>query len=84
MELKQDKSFHYWQFFAYNHQEELYDVISSMIKNYIELSLPQLVSEEIQRQLNNLHFNIETSFNGKSSRDLKNDVYKLILEELQK
>jgi len=40
-----DKSFRCWQWFSDNRQDELYQVISEMIKSKVEELLPQMLEE---------------------------------------
>ena len=76
MAIKQDNSFRYWLWFASNQQEELYEVISAMIKDKINELLPELVQEQMRQ----FSVDIKTTINGNNSADLKN----IIISELQR
>ena len=77
--------FHYWQWFAFNHQEELYEIIMSMIKDRIEELLPQLVEQYIREYVNNITIDIQTKLNGKSFElsGIKDDIERMIIDSLK-
>ena len=79
------KCFHYWQWFAFNHQEELYEVIMSMVKNYVEEAIPEFIEKYLREYINNLSFDIRTTLNGKSAdlTGLKEDIERIILESFK-
>ena len=62
-----DKSFRCWLWFASNRQEELYQVISEMIKSKVEELLPQLVKEELRQSIDNLPVSIKATINGNAA-----------------
>lgn len=67
-----------------NQKEELYEVITEMIKSKIEELLPQMVDELLRQKIDNLSFNIQTTINGKSSADIKDIVSDMIIKELSR
>ena len=81
MAIKQDNSFRFWFWFASNHQEELYEVISAMIKDKVEELLPQMVEDLLRQKIDNLSFNIQTTINGKSSASFKDIITEMIIKE---
>ena len=83
MGINQDNSFRYWQWFAENHQEEMYDVISAMINDKISQQLPQIVDEQLRQKVDNLSFNIQTTINGKSNADIKEIIKNMLIKEFQ-
>jgi uncharacterized protein (DUF111 family) len=83
MAIKQDNSFRCWLWFASNRQEELYEVISAMIKDKVEELLPQMVEELLRQKIDNLSFNIQTTINGKSSASFKDIITDMIIKEFQ-
>lgn len=76
MKLKNDNNFKYWFWFAENHLEELYDILSKMIDERIEEKLP----EKVQEQMRQFSVDIQTTINGKSSSDLRG----IIISELER
>lgn len=85
MENFKSNCFHYWQWFAFNHQEELYEVIMSMIKNYIEQELPALIEKYMREYFNNFTVSIQTTLNGKAVdlSDLKEEIKNVFLQSLK-
>ena len=78
------QSFNCWRWFSMNKQDELYEVISMMIKSKVEELLPQMVEEQLRQKVDNLSFNIQTTINGKSSADIKDIVSDMIIKELSR
>ena len=85
MKKLKSNSFHYWQWFAFQHQEELYEVIMSMIKNYVEEILPALIEKSIKEYVDKITVNVQTTLNGKAVdlSGLKEDIESLILSSLK-
>ena len=84
MKLNQDNSFKYWFWFASNKQEELFEVINSMIDNKVKELLPQLLDEQLRAKLDSFSFDIQTTINGKSSANIREEITKMIIRELSK
>ena len=74
-----------WLWFAMNQQEELYEVISAMIKDKISELLPQMIEEQLRQQIEKLSVNINTTINGKAATydSLNNAIYDMIKKELK-
>lgn len=84
MELKQDNSFKYWFWFASNKQEELFEVINSMIESKVKEFLPQLIDEYLRTKLDRFSFDIQTTINGKTSANIRDAITEMIVDELNK
>ena len=82
MEYYEGKYFKYWQWFVFNHQDELFDVIMAMMKDRIEELVPQLV----KKYMDEISIDIRTTLNGKSvSMDvIENEIRKEIIKSLSK
>lgn len=84
MKKIQSNNFYYWSWFEMNKQGELYYVIDAMIKDKLEQLLPQITEEILREKINNLSFNIQTTINGKNSKNLGESFAEMIVEELSK
>ena len=84
MAVDKAKQFRCWLWFSMNQKEELYEVITEMIKSKIEELLPQMLDEQLRQKVDNLSFNIQTTINGKSSADIKAIVSDMIIKELSR
>ena len=78
-----DNYFHYWQWFVSNHQDELYDVIMSMMKDRIEELLPPIIDRYLCENFSNFTVDIKTTINGRETTELKDVITDMILKELR-
>lgn len=83
MAANNGNQFRMWLWFSDNRQEELYEVISAMIKDKVEELLPQMVEGLLRQKIDNLSFNIQTTINGKSSASFKDIITDMIIKEFQ-
>ena len=76
------QNFNSWVWFALKNQEELYNVISSMIEDKIKDLVPQIVENCLRENKDSLIFDIQANINGRYSSDLKNIITEMILNEI--
>lgn len=85
MNSSNTNDFHYWQWFVMNKQEDLYNVISAMIKDKVNDILTPMIDERISQFVENLNLNISTTINGKAanSGDFQAAVREMIIKSFQ-
>lgn len=76
------QNFNSWVWFALKNQEELYNVISSMIEDKVKDLVPQIVKNYLRENRDSLIFDIQASINGRYSADLKKIITEMILNEI--
>lgn len=82
MEYYDGKYFKYWQWFALNHKDELFNVLMAMMKDRIEELVPQLV----KKYMDEISIEIKTTLNGKavSMSVIEDEIRKMITNTLNK
>lgn len=83
--LNYDKvSMNCWLFFMNEHQEQLYEVIQAMIEVKVNEILAQKVDEIMREKLDKLSVDIQTTINGKSSANIREEITEMIIKEMTK
>lgn len=73
------ENYNNWLQFALRNQDELYDVISSMIESKVKELLPQMVSDYFK----NYTFDFRTMLNGKQTSSLNSIIIDALMQEMK-
>lgn len=79
MNRKYTKNYGWYSWFMLNNQEELYDVLSVMIKDKVNEILPQML-EDYFRQFS---IDFRTTINGKQVNDISKYIIDSIINEIK-